>query len=74
MSSSDPITQFVLPYHPAYGLDDKTRVEVLRLVVDWEVKPVDAARIYNLGVSTVYKWLAAAGHRRPKKHPSKRGH
>jgi transposase len=48
-------------------------VEVLRLVVDWEVKPVDAARIYNLGVSTVYKWLAAAGHR-PKKQPSKKDH
>ena len=73
MSNSSPITQFVLPYHPAYGLDDNTRVEVLRLVVDWEVKPVDAARIYNLGVSTVYKWLAAAGHR-PKKQPSKKGH
>ena len=74
MSSSDHITKFVLPYHPAYGLDDDTRVEVLRLVVDWEVKPVDAARIYNLGVSTVYKWLAAAGHRRPKKQPTKKGH
>lgn len=57
---SDPITQFILPYHPAYGLDDNTRVEVLRLVVDWKVKPAEAARIHNLGVSTVYRWLADA--------------
>jgi transposase-like protein len=74
VSNSNPITQFVLPYHPAYGLDDKTRVEVLRLVVDWQVKPAEAARIHNLGQSTVYKWLAAAGHRRPKKQPTKKGH
>jgi hypothetical protein len=57
---SDPITSFTLPYHPEYGLDDSTRVEVLRLVVDWKATPVEAARVHKIGVSTVYKWLAAA--------------
>lgn len=57
---SDPITKFTLPYHPAYGLDDSTRVEVLRLVVDWKVPVKEAARLHRLDTSTIYKWLAAA--------------
>ena len=57
---SDPITQFILPYHPQYGLHDTTRVEVLRLIVDWRVTPKQAAEMYNLHVSTIYKWLRDA--------------
>jgi hypothetical protein len=63
---SDPITSFTLPFHPDYGLDNSTRVEVLRLVVDWKVSPMEAARLYKLHPSTVYKWLAAAGHPAPR--------
>lgn len=59
-NGSDPITQFTLPYHPAYGLAGSTRVEVLRLVVDWKATPVEAARVHKISVSTVYKWLADA--------------
>jgi transposase len=58
VSNSNPITQFVLPYHPAYGLDDKTRVEVLRLVTVDRLPVKEAAARSNLGPSTVYKWLA----------------
>ena len=57
---SDPITQFILPYHPQYGLHDTTRVEVLRLIVDWKVTPKQAAEMYHLHVSTIYKWLRDA--------------
>lgn len=57
---SDPITQFVLPYNPAYGLANSTRAEVLRLVVDWQVKPAKAAAMYGLHPSTVCRWLADA--------------
>lgn len=60
MSSPDPITQFVLPYHPAYGLDDKTRAEVLRLVTVDRLPVKETAARFNLGQSTVYKWLADA--------------
>ncbi len=57
---SDNITKFTLPYHPQYGIPDTTRVEVLRAVVDWRITVKDAARIYKLHTTTVYKWLRAA--------------
>lgn len=57
---SDPITQFVLPYHPQYGLHDTTRVEVLRLIVVQGTTPKQAAEVYHLHVSTIYKWLRDA--------------
>jgi transposase-like protein len=50
--------EFNLPYNPAYGLDNSTRVEVLRLVVDWRLTVKQAARIYKLNQSTVYRWVA----------------
>lgn len=62
-----PITQFELNYHPDYGLPTETRVEVLRLVVDWEVPVKEAARLYRLNISTIYKWLADAGRPASKK-------
>jgi hypothetical protein len=47
-------------YHPAYGLDDSTRAEVLRLVrVDGlSVKEAIARSPVNIHQSTVYKWLS----------------
>lgn len=44
-------------YHPAYGLDDTTRAEVLRLVMVDKLPVKVAARRSNLHQSTVYKWL-----------------
>ena len=55
-----PSSEFNLPYNPAYGLDNSTRVEVLRLVVHWKLQVKDAARIYKLNQSTVYRWVADA--------------
>ena len=52
--------EFGLPYNPAYGLDNSTRVEVLRSVMYWRVSVKDAARIYKLSPSTVYRWYADA--------------
>lgn len=46
-------------YHPAYGLDDTTRAEVLRLVMVDKLPVKVAARRHRLAKSTVYKWLAA---------------
>lgn len=46
-------------YHPAYGLDDSTRAEVLRLVNVDGLSVREAAARYNLDKSTVYKWLRA---------------
>lgn len=56
---SSPDYLVVVPdYHPAYGLDDGTRAEVLRLVaVDGLPVKVAAAR-YKLNPSTVYRWLS----------------
>lgn len=50
---------FVPDYHPAYGLDDNTRAEVLRLVMVDKLPVKVAARHSKLHQSTVYKWLAA---------------
>jgi hypothetical protein len=56
---SNPDYLIVVPdYHPAYGLDDKTRAEVLRLVTVDRLPVKEAAARFNLGQSTVYKWLA----------------
>ena len=53
-------TEFGLPYDPAYGLDNRTRVEVLRAVIYWKLTVKDAARIYKLSPSTIYRWVADA--------------
>ena len=45
-------------YHPAYGLDDNMRAEVLRLVVVDSLPVKEAARRHRLHPTTVYKWLA----------------
>jgi DNA-binding transcriptional ArsR family regulator len=56
---SDPDYLIVVPdYHPAYGLDDTTRAEVLRLVRVEGVSVKEAAAQFNVGQSTVYKWLS----------------
>jgi hypothetical protein len=56
---SDPDYLIVVPdYHPAYGLDDTTRAEVLRLVRVEGVSVKEAAVQFNVGQSTVYKWLS----------------
>lgn len=55
-----PSSEFNLPYHPAYGLDNRTRVEVLRSVIHWKLQVKDAARIHKLSPSTVYRWVADA--------------
>lgn len=48
---------FVPDYHPAYGLDDNTRAEVLRLVVV-DMLPVKvAAAHHRLHPTTVNRWL-----------------
>jgi hypothetical protein len=53
-----PSSEFNLPYHPAYGLDNRTRVEVLRSVIHWKLTVKQAARIHKLSQSTVYRWVA----------------
>jgi DNA-binding transcriptional ArsR family regulator len=56
---SNPDYLIVVPdYHPAYGLDDTTRAEVLRLVRVEGVSVKEAAAQFNVGQSTVYKWLS----------------
>jgi DNA-binding transcriptional ArsR family regulator len=56
---SSPDYLIVVPdYHPAYGLDDTTRAEVLRLVRVEGVSVKEAAAQFNVGQSTVYKWLS----------------
>lgn len=44
-------------YHPAYGLDDNTRAEVLRLVVVDKLPVKVAARRHRLHPTTVNRWL-----------------
>lgn len=48
-------------YHPAYGLDDSTRAEVLCLIIidGLSVKEAVAKSTIKVGQSTVYKWLAS---------------
>ena len=56
---SNPDYLIVVPdYHPSYGLDDTTRAEVLRLVRVEGVSVKEAAAQFNVGQSTVYKWLS----------------
>lgn len=50
-------TPTAFPYHPAYGLDDATRREVIQLVVEAGVPVKDVAALYRLCPSTVYRWL-----------------
>jgi len=45
-------------YHPAYGLHDSTRAEVLRLVRMDGLSVRKVAALYNLHISTVYRWLS----------------
>lgn len=51
---------FTPPFHPDYGLDNSTRVEVVRLVVDWGVPVKDAAASFNLSTTTVRNWIKRA--------------
>lgn len=59
LAFAPPDYLIVVPdYHPAYGLDDTTRAEVLRLVRVEGVSVKEAAAQFNVGQSTVYKWLS----------------
>ena len=42
-------------YHPAYGLDDTTRAEVLRLVKVDGLPVREVAARFNIGSSTIYR-------------------
>lgn len=57
----EPDAFVVVPdYHPAFGLTDTTRAEVLRhiLVDGLPVKQAITVSNTKVGKSTVYKWLA----------------
>lgn len=59
---SSPDHLLIVPdYHPAYGLADSTRAEVLRLIIvdGLPVKEAVAKSPVKIGLSTVYKWLAS---------------
>lgn len=43
-------------YHPAYGLADTTRAEILRHAAETSVQ--EAAKKHNVAVGTVYRWRA----------------
>jgi len=45
------------PYHPAYGLDDTTRLEAVRLSKKIGIKK--AAEKMNLSLASIYKWRKA---------------
>jgi hypothetical protein len=47
-------------FHPAYGLDDTTRAEVLRLVLvdGLSVREAVIRSTTPVGQSTVYRWLS----------------
>lgn len=47
-----------LPFHPAYGLDDSTRLTVLRTAET--LGAAQAAALHNVSVASVYRWRAAA--------------
>lgn len=56
---SNPDYLVVVPdYHPQYGLDDTTRAEVLWLVRGNKLSVKEAAARFNVGQSTIYKWLS----------------
>lgn len=44
------------PYHPAYGLDDSTRLTVLRTAE--KLGAAQAAALHNVSVASVYRWRA----------------
>jgi transposase-like protein len=43
------------PYHESYGLTDEVRLTVIETAK--AVGCAHAARIHNVGVSTVYQWM-----------------
>lgn len=43
-----------LPYHPKYGLPDAFRFKVLADAANTSIR--EAARVHNVGESTIYKW------------------
>lgn len=45
------------PFHPAYGLPDPFRMEVLRYAEDHGVPA--AAKVYAVHFSTIYNWRKA---------------
>lgn len=47
-----------LPFHPAYGLDDSTRLTVLRTAE--ALGAAQAAALHNVSVASIYRWRAAA--------------
>lgn len=44
------------PFHPDYGLPQQHRITILRTAE--QTSPAQAAKVYNVGVSTIYKWRA----------------
>jgi len=46
----------LLPFHPAYGLADTTRAEILRHAAETTVRA--AAEKHNVAQSTIYRWRA----------------
>lgn len=52
---SPPLTP-PLPLHPAYGLADTTRSEILRHAAETTVRA--AAEKHNVAESTIYRWRA----------------
>lgn len=46
----------VTPYHPSYGYTDEFRLRVVEH--SWAVSPADAARTFNVSLSSVYYWRA----------------
>lgn len=51
-----PRSSPLLPFHPAYGLADTTRAEILRHAAETTVRA--AAEKYNVAESTIYRWRA----------------
>jgi transposase-like protein len=45
-------------YHPAYGLPDEFRSRVVEY--SYETSVHEAAKAFNLAVSTIYRWRADA--------------
>lgn len=58
LSERDLFVQ-VPDYHPAYGLTDETRAEVLRLVVVDSLPVKEVARRHRLHPTTINRWLRA---------------
>jgi transposase len=45
------------PYHPAYGLDDTTRLEAVELSKQIGIQK--AAEKLNVSIASIYKWRKA---------------